>query len=604
MAAAAAPPIPSNSGASSRPDRFPRPQGLAISWDSQVLCKRAESCELESEALSVNPTLLPTLEDLLIEIYAMLRPKPDDYEQRHLMVNVFNKIAEEIFGKKKGFPVVEAFGSFTMDLFTTKSDLDLSINFNADFDSQFARKDKISVIRRLAKVLHSHQRNGRCHGVLPVVTAIVPVLKVIDKGTGVECDISVENKDGMSRSMIFRLISSIDERFQILCYLMKFWAKAHDVNCPRDRTMSSMAIISLVAFHLQTRRPPILPAFSVLLKDGPDFSSIQRNVSLFEGFGSRNKESVAELFVSLMSKLLSVEGLWEQGLCASNFEGSWTFKTWDRGIGNLSVEDFLDRSQNFARAVGKMEMQRICECIRLTVLNLNNFFKGKIEAPKLKTLLFEPPHRDELISNPSLKLGKRKRDSTHGPEKTQKKHKKGKDIGPENSQKKQKKVKHIAPENNQNQQKKVKHVGPENNQKQQKKVKHTVNLGHAASKPTTESHRTFVPKPQVRPVEPINQLAHMPAHLVAPSFAYGLTPQPHLHSSPHSSQQLLGQLQGNFIHYPGIQLQQQLQLMFVPLPPPQPVIPYDFHLAQQIQHNENRVVQRMPYYGAHPYYRR
>lgn len=62
--------------------------------------------------------------------------------------------------------------------------------------------------------------NGLCYGVLPVVTAIVPVLKVIDKGTGIECDISVENKDGMSRSMIYKLISSIDERFQILCYLV------------------------------------------------------------------------------------------------------------------------------------------------------------------------------------------------------------------------------------------------------------------------------------------------------------------------------------------------------------------------------------------------
>jgi DNA polymerase sigma len=52
------------------------------------------------------------------------------------------------------------------------------------------------------------------------VTARVPVLKVIDRGTGVECDISVENKDGMSRSVIFKFISSIDERFRILCYLV------------------------------------------------------------------------------------------------------------------------------------------------------------------------------------------------------------------------------------------------------------------------------------------------------------------------------------------------------------------------------------------------
>jgi DNA polymerase sigma len=62
--------------------------------------------------------------------------------------------------------------------------------------------------------------NGRCYGVLPIVTAIVPVLKVTDQGTGVECDISVENKDGMSRSMIFKFISSIDERFRILCFLV------------------------------------------------------------------------------------------------------------------------------------------------------------------------------------------------------------------------------------------------------------------------------------------------------------------------------------------------------------------------------------------------
>jgi DNA polymerase sigma len=32
---------------------------------------------------------------------------------------------------------------------------------------------------------------------------------------------------------------------------MKSWAKFHSINSPKDRTISSMAIISLVAFHLQ-----------------------------------------------------------------------------------------------------------------------------------------------------------------------------------------------------------------------------------------------------------------------------------------------------------------------------------------------------------------
>lgn len=62
--------------------------------------------------------------------------------------------------------------------------------------------------------------NGIFCGVLPVVSARVPILKVIDCGTGIECDISVENKDGMTRSMIFKFVSLLDERFQILSYLV------------------------------------------------------------------------------------------------------------------------------------------------------------------------------------------------------------------------------------------------------------------------------------------------------------------------------------------------------------------------------------------------
>jgi len=190
-------------------------------------------------------------------VYAILRPKPLDYDQRNTLADVFRKITNQIFGNNDGFPVVEPFGSFTMDIFTSRSDLDLSVNFSANTDDRYTRKEKISVIRKFSKVLYSHQRNGICCGVLPIVSARVPILKVIDCGTGIECDISVENKDGMTRSMIFKYVSLLDERFHILSYLVKFWAKIHDLNSPRELTMSSMSIISLVAFHLQCR-PDIL----------------------------------------------------------------------------------------------------------------------------------------------------------------------------------------------------------------------------------------------------------------------------------------------------------------------------------------------------------
>lgn len=62
--------------------------------------------------------------------------------------------------------------------------------------------------------------DGICCGVLPIVSARVPILKVTDRGTGIECDISVENKDGMTRSMVFKSVSLLDERFHILSYLV------------------------------------------------------------------------------------------------------------------------------------------------------------------------------------------------------------------------------------------------------------------------------------------------------------------------------------------------------------------------------------------------
>ncbi|KAI0512308.1 hypothetical protein KFK09_012947 [Dendrobium nobile] len=229
---------------------------------------------------------------------------------------------------------------------------------------------------------------GHLSGVLPILQARVPVLKAVDCRTGIECDISVENKDGISRSLFFSIVSSIDERFRIMSYLMKAWAKANDINSSKDHTINSLSIISLVAFHFQTRDPPILPPFSTLLKDGTDITNLRNVVLALKNFGRRNKESVAELFVALLAKLSSVEKLWELGLCASIFEGSWISKMWGSKVGNMSVEDFLDRSQNFARSVGKFEMPKIYNCLRGSLEHLSRSMQGQIEFSALRPFLF------------------------------------------------------------------------------------------------------------------------------------------------------------------------------------------------------------------------
>ncbi|KAK6159861.1 hypothetical protein DH2020_003242 [Rehmannia glutinosa] len=371
-----------------------------------VLQKKAEKFELKKlQVLKVTKELVLALEPLLQDVYASRRPKPTDYEVRKELIRVFNEMAKEIYGKSKDVPVVVEFGSFVMDLFSTTSDLDLSVNFST------------TTVPVTAHVLDNRQKQSRGKGhvckVLPITTAKVPIVKCVDRGTGVECDISVENRDGILKSQIIHIISSIDERFHKLSFLMKTWAKANNINSSKDKTLNSLSIILLVAFHLQTRDPPILPPFSAIFKgnyselnsypvwlpcynlsadtiplfDGTDPATVEKSLSNFVNYGKRNTESLAGLFVTLLIKLSSVEKLWAKGLCASTCSGTWISKTWDAKVTCISVEDFTDQSQNVARAVGQAEVKQIYKCIDTSIRYIFSFMDGQI-GPKLMDLLF------------------------------------------------------------------------------------------------------------------------------------------------------------------------------------------------------------------------
>jgi hypothetical protein len=160
---------------------------------SYVIRSRAEQLEMdEAKKLQIVPSSFIFLGDLFDEVYTMLRPRKKDYEAQQILIAFFDKFAKlNIWG------------------------------------------------------------GGQINGVEPVLRAIVPVVKFVDCRTGIECDISIENKDGILRSELIHIFSSIDERFKKLCYLMKAWAKVHNINNSRNGTLNSLSIILLVAFHLQ-----------------------------------------------------------------------------------------------------------------------------------------------------------------------------------------------------------------------------------------------------------------------------------------------------------------------------------------------------------------
>ncbi|RZC65048.1 hypothetical protein C5167_008738 [Papaver somniferum] len=328
------------------------------------LPQRAKKFELKrSQKIRFSPSSITNVDELLHDVYVARSPRPHEYHHRRDLVRIFNLLAREI-------------------------------------DDNFSRKEKIAALRKFADFVYTLQLKGHVFGVRPIMGAKVHIVKVVDRGTGIECDISVENKDGIAKSQIVHIISAIDERFQKLCFLIKAWGNAHDINSPKDRTLSSLSLILLVALHLQTRKPPILPPFSVLFKEGSDPENVGKAVHKFLYYGQNNKESVGELFITLLIKLDSVRKLWAEGLCASTYEGSWICKKWGSRSGNLSVEDFTDRSQNVARAVGAEQVKKIYKCIKSSLDQMLAFMYGQIQAPKVRDLMFGSDYvPNEEVSN-------------------------------------------------------------------------------------------------------------------------------------------------------------------------------------------------------------
>ncbi|KAL9230277.1 hypothetical protein vseg_005650 [Gypsophila vaccaria] len=348
---------------------------------------------------------LSTVERLLTEVYETHRPSSEDYDNRRDLIRIFNEIAREIHGNDDKCPVVKAFGSFLMELFDAGCDLDMSVNLH-DNEENADRFAQVKTLRKFANKFSKLQRNRHVSNVQLILSARVPVLKVTDCGSGIECDLSVGNLDGILKSQIVRMISDIDERFRKLSVLMKLWAKANNINSAKDGTINSYSFILLVAFHLQTRDIPILPPFSAILKDGLDPEAVNKNIQGFLKYGESNKESLADLFVSMLIKLDSVSSLWSSGLCASTYEGSWILKK----LGSISIEDFTNRSQNTCRALKRKMTGTVFSCIRNSVNKIRLFSERKIDAVELNNVLFRAkPNAKSGGAVKAPKKGKRKR---------------------------------------------------------------------------------------------------------------------------------------------------------------------------------------------------
>ena len=94
--------------------------------------------------------------------------------------------------------------------------------------------------------------------------AVVPIVALQDKASGLKADICMCNMLAMINSRLLRAYMAIDERARSLCFAVKYWAKRRSVNDPYRGSLSSYAWVLLTVHYLQTCEPPVLPCLQAL----------------------------------------------------------------------------------------------------------------------------------------------------------------------------------------------------------------------------------------------------------------------------------------------------------------------------------------------------
>ncbi|KAI5063866.1 hypothetical protein GOP47_0020536 [Adiantum capillus-veneris] len=311
---------------------------------------------------------LGQFQNFLKELLRELQPKNEDHLAR---LNIVARLASVLclMNSFRG-STLSTFGSFESNLYTRWADLDLSLELpdRSTLLQPISKKVKVKILNALSKTL---ARKGEARKVQFIPYARVPLITFEDSQHSISCDVSVDNDTAIVKSRMLRWLCEVDSRCRDLIFLVKFWAKAHDINDPKLGTLNSFALCLLVIFHLQTRSPPVLPPLSSVLNEDTGkqlkgCANLTEEVSkdcwekiqpfIGNKFGAQNKSSVAELFTTFINQFSAVKDFWSQGLAVCTLNGAWidrssTCGKWRSKRYMMAIEDPFDRSENCARSV-------------------------------------------------------------------------------------------------------------------------------------------------------------------------------------------------------------------------------------------------------------
>ncbi|OUM58423.1 hypothetical protein PIROE2DRAFT_47961 [Piromyces sp. E2] len=174
-----------------------------------------------------------------------LLPSEKDFQ---ILKILHNKVSNIIINRwPKNDLTLHLFGSSINGLWTHGSDVDLCIF--ADTDNDYSK------MRILANVL----RSNNMQRVIPIENTRIPICKFRDPTTGLNCDITVNNRVATFNSELIRCYTELDKRVRDIILIIKKWSKCRGINDSKNHYFSSYSFVLLCLSFFQNIEPPVIP---------------------------------------------------------------------------------------------------------------------------------------------------------------------------------------------------------------------------------------------------------------------------------------------------------------------------------------------------------
>ena len=235
---------------------------------------------------SIEETQIQTLDSelsILIKKIGDAKAKSRDSLTKHLKSLLFRR-----FGKNA---IVEVFGSSVTNLSIGTGDLDLCLSFK--------NKPPQKVLRKLSGLLHEEGMEN----IQLIPKARIPIIKFKDPRSGLDVDISLDNRLAIYNSMMLKSYAQ-EERLQRMIQMVKYWASRRGINNAFEGTLSSYAWTLLSIQHAQLVQPPLAPNRQKDVDANPiTFKGTTYDVGFdHEHFATDNNQSLASLLISFFER--------------------------------------------------------------------------------------------------------------------------------------------------------------------------------------------------------------------------------------------------------------------------------------------------------------